>query len=127
MAKIVLALIAITYALNAPFMWFAPHFWYESVPGVSMMGPFNLHFIRDVALVYLLIAATFVWAIRHDNQPVAYAGAAWPCMHALFHIQIWVARGLPFDDVMAANLVAIQLPAWGALYLVTKLKPSLNS
>ena len=124
MAKIILVLIAVIYALNALLMWFAPQYWYETTPGVSMMGPFNLHFIRDVALTYLMASGAFIWAVRRDIRIVGLVGAAWPCMHALFHIQIWIARGLPLDDITATNLIAIQLPAWGALYLVTKLKRS---
>ena len=124
MAKIILVLIAVIYALNALLMWFAPQYWYETTPGVSMMGPFNLHFIRDVALTYLMASGAFIWAVRRDIRIVGFVGAAWPCMHALFHIQIWIARGLPLDDITATNLIAIQLPAWGALYLVTKLRRS---
>ena len=45
----------------AGYLWFAPHAWYERTPGVAMMGPFNLHFIRDVALAYLASAAALGW------------------------------------------------------------------
>ena len=89
-----------------------------------MMGPFNLHFIRDIALIYLLASAAFVWALQKNNQTAAYVGAAWPAMHALFHIQIWMARGFPLDEVAAVNLAGIQLPAWATLYLIHKIFPS---
>lgn len=123
MTKILLSLIAVMYGLNALVMWFAPEFWYEITPGVSMMGPFNLHFIRDIALIYLLAAAIFIWVVRNGNQSAGYVAAAWPCMHALFHVQIWMARGFPFDEVTAGNVLGIQLPAWGTLYLISKLSP----
>jgi hypothetical protein len=124
MAKIILSIIAVIYGINAFIMWFLPEFWYENTPGVAMMGPFNLHFIRDIALIYLLAAAAFVWALKNNSHTSAYVGAAWPCMHALFHIQIWMARGLPLDEIAVVNLTGIQLPAWGALYLIYKIFPS---
>lgn len=124
MARIFLYVIAATYGTNALIMWFAPEFWYETTPGVSMMGPFNLHFIRDIALIYLLASVAFVCALQKNNQTAAYVGAAWPTMHALFHIQIWMARGFPLDEVAAVNLAGIQLPAWGTLYLIHKIFPS---
>lgn len=124
MAKIILIVIAVIYGVNALIMWFAPEFWYETTPGVSMMGPFNLHFVRDIALIYLLAAAAFVWTVRNNSQTAGFVGAAWPCMHALFHVQIWIARGIPFDEIAFVNLVGIQLPAWAALYIVYKMTPS---
>lgn len=124
MAKIILVVIAVIYGVNALIMWFAPEFWYETTPGVSMMGPFNLHFVRDIALIYLLAAAAFIWAVRNHSQTVGFVGASWPCMHALFHVQIWIARGVPIDEVSFVNLVGIQLPAWAALYIVYKMTPS---
>lgn len=124
MAKIILSTIAVIYGVNALIMWFAPEFWYETTPGVAMMGPFNLHFVRDIALIYLLAAAAFVWAVRENNQTAGYVGAAWPCMHALFHLQIWMARGFPFDEISATNLVGIQIPAWVALYLISQMPTS---
>jgi len=123
MAKIILSVIAVIYGVNALIMWFAPEFWYETTPGVSMMGPFNLHFVRDIALIFLLAAGAFAWTVRNNSQTVGFVGASWPCMHALFHIQIWIARGIPLDEVAFVNLVGIQLPAWTALYIVYKMTP----
>jgi len=116
MWKSVLVVLGAVAVGNGIFMWFAPMAWYEAVPGVADMGPFNLHFIRDIALVFTFSGGAInvgVWKVRPD---FALAGAAWPAMHALFHIQIWTARGFPFDEVALVNLVGIQLPAWLALF-----------
>jgi len=126
MVKIFLMAIAVFYGVIALIMWFAPLFWYETTPGVAMMGPFNLHFIRDIGLIFALAAGALAWGTWKNVSLAAILGAAWPCMHGLFHIQIWMARGLPVDEVALSNLFAIQLPAWGALYLATKLKSSLK-
>ena len=45
------------YAGLGVMMWGAPLLWHELAPGVAMMGPYNLHFVRDIA--------------RLDLQPVA--------------------------------------------------------
>ena len=99
----------------AGYLWFAPHAWYERTPGVAMMGPFNLHFIRDVALAYLASAAALGWGAWKRDVTAAVFGAAWPCFHALFHIWIWLGRGVPLDEIALVNLMGIQLPAWLAL------------
>ena len=41
----------------ASYLWFAPHACYDRRPGVATIIPFNLHFIRDLALAYLASAA----------------------------------------------------------------------
>lgn len=121
MVKILLLIVAAFYGITSLVMWFAPLYWYETTPGVTTTGPFNLHFDRDIALVFLMASSAIAWGAWRDVRLAAIVGAAWPCMHGLFHIQIWMARGLPIDEVAISNLFAIQLPAWTALYLATKL------
>jgi hypothetical protein len=101
---------------NGVTMWFAPQTWYESVPGVADMGPFNLHFIRDIALIFGFSGGAMIFGAIRNIPVVAVAGAVWPAMHALFHVQIWIARGLPLDEVAFVNLAGIQVPAWLALF-----------
>jgi hypothetical protein len=96
-------------------MWFAPHFWYETVPGVAMMGPFNLHFVRDIALAFGMSAGALAYGALAHDRTAAVCGAAWPALHALFHSWIWFARGVPFDQIAFVNLTGIQIPAWLAL------------
>ncbi len=124
MAKIVLGIIAVIYLVNATLMWFASMYWYETTPGVAMMGPFNLHFVRDIALIYLVAAGAFAWSVKNNTPQIAIMGAIWPCLHGLFHLQIWLARGVPMDEIALVNLVGIQLPAWAGLYFATQLTPA---
>lgn len=93
-------------------MWFTPHHWYEAVPGVAMMGPFNLHFIRDIALAFGMSAGAMAYGALKFDRTAALCGAAWPCLHAIFHKWIWIERGMPFDQIALVNLIGIQLPAW---------------
>lgn len=106
--------------LLALYMWFYPQAWYDGTPGVAAMGPFNLHFIRDVALAYFLSSLALVWGLRKQDKTALVFGALWPCLHALFHVWIWLGRGLPFDQVAAVNFFGIQLPAWLALFAALK-------
>ena len=101
-------------------MWFTPHTWYDTVPGVAMMGPFNLHFIRDIALAFGMSAGALAYGAFKWDRTAAICGAAWPCLHALFHIWIWLARGLPLDQIALVNLLGIQLPAWLTLTAALK-------
>ncbi|MEM9055170.1 MAG: hypothetical protein AAGB16_07585 [Pseudomonadota bacterium] len=113
--------VGILYLATAFYLFFAPHAFYENTPGVAMIGPINLHFMRDAALAFLVSGSALIWAARKSNRDVAIFGAAWPFAHALFHIWIWLARGTPFDIVALTNLVGIQLPAWLAMIGAIKL------
>lgn len=111
-----LFLIAAAHFTNALIMWFAPHTWYETVPGVAMMGPFNPHFVRDIALAFGMSAAALAYGAAKSDRTAAVCGAIWPALHALFHVWIWaVHRGAPFDQIALVNLTGIQAPAWLAL------------
>ena len=122
MSRILLIIIA-AYCLILGFvMWFAPQYWYDATPGVAMMGPFNSHFIRDAGLAFLTSGGALFYGVLKPNRPLAIFGAMWPCLHAAFHIWIWLARGIPFDQVALVNLVGIQLPAWLALMAAIRLQ-----
>ncbi|MEM9495973.1 MAG: hypothetical protein AAGA09_08205 [Pseudomonadota bacterium] len=114
--RLIVFIVAAFYFALAVFMWTAPMTWYETTPGVAMMGPFNSHFVRDVALAFLMSGAAMCFGVVKLERNVTYFGLAWPCAHALFHVWIWLTRGAPFDLVAAANLAGIQLPAWLALF-----------
>jgi hypothetical protein len=121
MPVILLIAIGVTQALTGVIIFMAPQWFYDTVPGVAMLGPFNLHFIRDAGLAYggsgLLILAGH-W---RGNYAVSLAGCTWPCFHGLFHLQMWLARGMPADLVALVNLLGIQLPAWLGLYVAWRL------
>lgn len=121
MWKSLLLVIAGLNAFVALFMWFAPQLWYDITPGVAMMGPFNLHFIRDVSLAYATSTVALAWGAMQRQRNLALVGAFWPCAHACFHLWIWFARGLPLDLVAAVNLMGIQPLAWLALLGALKL------
>jgi|ASRR01.1.fsa_nt_gi hypothetical protein len=114
MKILILGVIGTIYVLNALVMWFMPVWWYETVPGITMMGPFNLHFVRDIGLVYLVSGLGLLCARKMPQ--VALFACSWPFLHALFHAWIFVARGMPLDLIATTNLFLIQLPAWLSLW-----------
>lgn len=107
--------------VTAAYIWAAPRHWYDTIPGVSGTGPMNFHFARDVALAYFASGVALIWAGVKSNRSAGICGAFWLVLHALFHIWIWVHRGMVADLVALTNLVGIQLPAWAALLLAMRL------
>ena len=121
MQKLLLIGVGVLSVGTAAWMWGGTRHWYETVPGVSGTGPLNLQFAKDVALAYFSSGVALIWAGVNSDRSAALCGAFWLVLHALFHVWIWVHRGLPADVIALTNLAGIQLPAWGALILAFRL------
>ena len=121
MKMLLIALGTVTF-LTGPFIFFAPQTFYDTVPGLSMMGPFSLHFIRDVGLAFTASGACVVYGAYRGSKELAIAGALWPFLHGLFHIQIWVKRGVPLDHIAAFDLSAVILPSLLMMVLAVRLE-----
>jgi len=122
--RIALLILGTLTLLTGPYIFFAPTVFYENTPGVSMMGPFNLHFIRDVGLAFLVSGGAVIFGVLQRNRGLAIAGALWPFLHGLFHLQIWTARGFPFDQVAGFDFAAVIAPATAMMILAWRLKTS---
>ena len=116
MKRNILIGIAVLNVLTGLQIFITPEFFYNNVPGVQMMGPYNVHFIRDAGLAFGASGIVLGLGWQRGDYAVALAGALWPCFHALFHFQMWLARGMPVDLVAAINLFGIQLPAWAVFF-----------
>ncbi len=101
--RLLILLIAVGYAVNGSFMLIAPQSWYDTVPGMHFFGPYNTHFIRDVSIVYLVSAGGFAWGLRAQRAGYLLMASAWPALHAIYHLQVWAARGFPVDIILAVN------------------------
>lgn len=122
MQKIMLGL-SLYFFLTGCYLLLAPMHFYQNVPGVSAMGPFNLHFIRDVGLVFMASGGAMTWGITKRVKSTLVAGAAWPFLHALFHIQIWAGmRGFAMDFITLSDFVAVIVPGLVAMYGALKLE-----
>jgi hypothetical protein len=110
-------LLGLAAAANGAFMLISPEGWYLAVPGVTTTGPFNQHFIRDIGLIFLLLASgLLVGAARRPVRGLLWtAVATWLTGHALFHV--WeVAVGICGPSALARDFAAVTLPAlltWG--------------
>jgi hypothetical protein len=98
-----------------------PHGFYERTPGLAMMGPYSVHFIRDVGLAFVASGVATTFGAWRRNRSLAIAGAGWPFLHALFHIQIWSHRGFPLDAIAAFDFIAVIAPAFLAVALAWRL------
>jgi len=56
------------------------------------------------------------WAVLGRWRRLAIFGAAFPAIHGLYHVQVWIGRGLPLDRIAAFELAGVVLP--GVLALV---------
>ncbi|WP_299548254.1 hypothetical protein [uncultured Tateyamaria sp.] len=119
----VLWIVGIYYLASGVLMWTQPQFWYANTPGVAAMGPFNLHFIRDIALVLGVSGLAILHAARTRSRDVLIVGLGWPALHALYHLAIWANRGFAFDMITLVNLLGIQLPVWTSLAIAFSMQP----
>ena len=117
----VAVILGILLGANGIFMLVAPEAWYFAVPGVTTTGPFNQHFLRDIGLIFMLLAGAYLTgAARPHMRGVLWSGAAiWLSGHALFHfwevaVGICSASALPrdFPAVTLPAIIAIALAVW---------------
>lgn len=97
---------------NGLFMLVSPADWYFAVPGVTTTGPFNQHFVRDIGLIFLLVATAMLVGVTKPATRVAswMAAALWLVGHALFHF--WeVAAGICGTGALVRDFPAVTLPA----------------
>ena len=124
MSKAVLFTIGVASMLTGIFIFLEPQAFYEIVPGLNQMGPFSVHFIRDVGLAYFAGGAVLVTGAHLADSRLAIAGSLWFALHGLFHIWIWVHRGLPFDLIFWFDLAAVIIPStltiWASFSLEAK-------
>lgn len=125
--RLILLLIGVAALLTGATAFLAPMMFYTVTPGLEQMGPFNLHFIKDVGLAFIASGAAMTWGAWRRNRSIAIAGAAWPAMHGLFHVSIQISRGLPSDFVMWFDVLAIIAPAFLALYAAINLKSAADN
>lgn len=103
--RALLVLLGLGNIANGLFMLIAPDQWFASVPGVPI--PFNPHFVMDIGMAYLASGVGLALGARAGlaSAVLACAGAAWPVLHALIHIDGWLMHGFPADSQVAASEV----------------------
>lgn len=103
-------LIFVIWAVTGITIFYSPVSFYNLTPGVSSYGPYNIHFIRDIGLVYLSSGLIGIYGLRIVSAPLCIAAAAWSGLHGLFHLHIWAQRSFPFDGLFLFDLGAVVMP-----------------
>lgn len=95
--RLILLVIGILYVATGLWMLASPDGWYAAVPGVTMTGPNNHHFVSDIGLAYIASSAGMVFAFRAGATAAAFVlgGTTWPLLHAGLHVWGWLALGFP--------------------------------
>lgn len=104
--------------VNAATMLLLPTTWYAAVPGVAESGPLNLHFVRDIGLVYAVCGAALMWRALDGRRawPAALAAAAFLAGHAVLHA-LESLSGHHASSGFMADLLGVYLPAVLATWL----------
>ena len=124
---LVLRVAATAMAANGIWMVADPQSWYQSVPGVDLTGPLNMHFVQDVGVAFLTAAGAYVAALRWPGAayPLSLIAVIWLAGHALIHL-----LGLLQGSLSAVHLledsVAIFLPTFVAMLLSLSLRNNLR-
>ena len=119
MKRTLAALLAALLGANAIAMLFAGRWWYGAVPGVTMTGPYNPHFVKDIGAAYLVVAAALTWRAARPaaGQGALVAAAAFLLVHALIHVSDAAMGGHAASDLIR-DFAGVFLPALLAAWLV---------
>lgn len=111
--RVLLLLLWLFHLVDGLVMLFAPAQWFAAVPGVSMTGPFNHHFVQDVGLAFIASGAGLGFGATSRPQAglLAAAGATWPVLHALLHIWGWFTGAMADSHLIATEAFGVVLPA----------------
>jgi hypothetical protein len=63
-----------------------------------------------VGLAYVASGLVGLYGVRSGSVPVGVAAALWSCLHAVFHLHVWVDRGLPLDGIFVFDLSFVIVP-----------------
>lgn len=118
---ILTALSSITI-LAGMYAFAAPVHFFDIIPGLKMMGPYNVHLVRDVAITLAASGGVMLWGAMSRRRAVALAGTTWPVLHALFHFQIWGERGFPVDGIAVFTVPVLIVLPFVALWAASKVE-----
>jgi len=120
--RTLLVVLGLFHIANGLFMLLAPSAWYAAVPGVTLTGPFNGHFILDIGMAFIASGAGLILGARRGGAMLACAGAAWPALHALIHVQGWTMHGIAPGTELSEIVGVAGLAALGVVLAWLRLK-----
>ena len=113
------ALLGGLHLIGGLYMLLAGERWYTTTTGVAATGPYNAHFVADVAVAFIAAGLALLarsWRARYS--PAAVAGSAFLIFHALIHVAEFTQhphdlRSTLFIAVLAALALWAALPTKG--------------
>ena len=114
--------LVVFYLITGLFIAVTPSAFYETGPGVSDTGPYNMHFLRDVGFAFTVSALGIAYGLIRKLKPLVVFGTAWLAMHGLFHLTLWIIH--PSTEGVLNDLVLVVLPAVVVTYLGITYKES---
>lgn len=117
MKRIVAGVLGAGGALNGLLMLIAGARWYDSMPGLAHVGPYNPHFVADIGAAYLVASlALIARAWRPRYWPAALAGAGFFAAHAFIHVaDLTMQRSGDARVDIGLVIVPAALALWTAL------------
>jgi hypothetical protein len=103
------AVLALAMGVNGVAMLAAGRWWYGAVPGVTMTGPFNPHFVMDIGAAYLAVGGAFAW-LTWRASAAALAAAGFLGLHAAIHLAGYVGDAAALAD-FGRDFPGVFLPA----------------
>lgn len=118
MKRILAAILAAVLGANGVAMLAAGAWWYGAVPGVTMTGPYNPHFVKDIGAAYLVVAASLTWRAARPaaGQGALVASAGFLVLHGLIHIAD-AAMGMNMASDLLRDAAGVYAPALIAAWL----------
>lgn len=103
---------AVLAAANAAWMLLVPESWFNTVPGVVDTGPFNIHLVRDLGIVFGVTSVGFLWSSQNLSRcyPVHLGITLFYVGHALLHVADMSTGRLPAEHWMM-DFPGVFLPA----------------
>ena len=125
MKRSLAVLLALAMGLNGAVMLVAGHWWYGAVPGVTMTGPFNPHFVKDIGAAYLVVGGAFAWLAWKPAgaaRGAAMAAAAFLALHAGVHLADAAGDPAGLADLVR-DFPGVLLPALSAIWVAWPANP----
>ncbi len=115
------------YLLTGLFIMGAPLTFYETGPGVSDTGPYNMHFLRDVGFAFTVSALGVAYGLFRNLKPLIIFGTAWLAIHGMFHLILWFLHAAPASEGALIDLVLVVFPAALLTYLAVTYDASIHA